>query len=182
MIVVYEKGTNKFIGMATQVFDNGVMRDYTLEELYPNLDPKKHGSFIVDDSPKYVLHPSHWQFKLDEKGVPIGIEYKPRPAIKLSTDAPDTDGDGMPELKADGKSTATINIQMMDGQKQYKGEVEVKLSTTGGRLDQRVVKTNKQGKASVKLTSVPETITITVSAAGLTEDLHTDQITFELMP
>lgn len=182
MIVVYEKGTNTFIGMAPQIFDNGVNRDFTLEELYPNLDPKKYGSFVVEDSPKYLLHSEHWQFTLDKKGVPIGMEYKPRLTIKLTTDAPDVDADGMPELKADGESTATIKIQMMDGQKQHKGEAEVKLSTTGGRLDKRVLKTNKQGKATAKLTSVKETITITVTATGLSEDYHEDSITFELMP
>lgn len=182
MIFVYEKGTNKYYGMAPQIFDNGVMRDYTLEELYPNLDPKKYGSFIVEDSSKYAISPDHWQFTLDKNGIPIGWEYKPRLSIRLSTDAPDTDGDGMPEMPADGESSATIKIQMMNGQKQHKGESEVKISTTGGRLDKRVVKTNKQGRATVKLTSVKETITITVTATGLTEDYHEDSITFELMP
>jgi hypothetical protein len=182
MIFVYEKGTNKYIGMAPQIFDNGVTRDFTLEELYPNLDPKKYGSFIVEDSSKYALDPDHWRFTFDKNGVPNGWEFNPKLAIRMSTDAPDTDGDGMPELPADGESTATITIQMMDGQKQHKGEAEIKVSTTGGRLDKRVVKTNKQGRASVQLTSVKETITITVSAAGLTEDYQKDSITFELMP
>ncbi|MEM0995723.1 MAG: Ig-like domain-containing protein [Bacteroidota bacterium] len=182
MIVVFEKGTNRFIGMAPQVFDNGTLRDFTLEELYPDLDPEKYGAIFVEDSARYHMAPNHWQFKLDQAGNPVGIEYRPRPSIHLSTDAPDTDGDGMPELKADGKSQATINIQLMSGQKQHRAAEEIKLSTTGGKLSKRVLTTTKTGKAKVTLTSIQETITITVTASGLKEDMHSDSLTFELMP
>ena len=180
MIVVFEKGTNNFVGMAPQVNDNGNMRDFTLEELYPDLDPKKHGFFFVEDSPKYVLHPDHWQFKVNKKGVPVGIEHKPTLTLKLSTTLKDEDGDGMPELKADGKSLAPITVQILDGQKPKRSTVKVKLSTTGGRLDQRILDFKNSSKATVNLQSVTETITIEVTATA--EGMHSDSITFELMP
>lgn len=180
MIVVFEKDTNTFVGMAPQVNDNGTMRDFTLEELYPDLDSKKHGFFFVEDSPKYVLHPDHWQFKLNKKGVPIGLEHKPKLSIKLSSSLPDEDGDGMPELKADGKSLAPIVIQILDGQKPKKTTAKIKVSTTGGRLNQRIIEFKNSSKATVNLQSVTETITITVTATA--EDMHSDSITFELMP
>lgn len=179
MIVIYEKGTNEFISMMPQVFDNGSLREAKVEELYPN-DHQKYGYIIVEDSPKYHLNPTHWQFKLDKKGVPVGIEHKPTPKISLSTSAQDSDGDGMPELKADGSSTARIDIQLMDGIKPLKKEVDLKVSTTGGRLSQRMLSTNKSGAASVELQSTTETITITVTVSS--EGLHSESITFELMP
>lgn len=180
MIVVYKKGTNEFIGMAPQSFDNGTWREVTMAELYPNLSPDEYGFFYVEDSPKYHLNPTHWQFKLDKKGVPIGIEHKPTPTIVLTTDAPDEDKDGLPELKADGQSKARIKIQVMDGQKPLKKEVDLKASTTGGRLNSRMIKTNKSGAAAIDLQSITETVTITVTVTG--EEMHSGSITFELMP
>lgn len=179
MIVIYEKGSNAFVSMMPQIFENGSLREAKVEELYPN-DHQKYGYIVVEDSPKYHLNPSHWQFKLDKKGVPVGIEHKPTPKISLSTNAEDSDQDGMPELKADGKSTARIDIQLMDGLKPLKQERDLKVSTTGGRLSARMIRTNKSGAASVELQSITETITITVSVSG--EGMHTEQMVFELMP
>lgn len=179
MIVIYEKGTNAFVSMMPKIFENGSLREARIEELYPH-DHTRYGFIHVEDSPKYHLNPTHWQFKLDKKGVPVGIEYKPALKIELSTDAEDSDGDGMPELKADGKSTARIDIQLMDGIKPAKKEADLKVSTTGGRLSARMIRTNKSGKASVELQSISETITITVTVSG--EGLHTERLTFELMP
>ncbi|MCB9232800.1 MAG: hypothetical protein H6581_14105 [Bacteroidia bacterium] len=180
MIVVFEKKTNKFIGMAPQVFDNGNLRELTLNEIYPDLDPKKYGSFVVEDSPKYLMNPDHWQFTLDAKGVPIGLEHKPTLALKLSTTLKDTDGDGMPELKADSTATAPVTVTVMNGIKPQKTTALIKISTTGGRLDKRIIDLKNQDKATFNLQSVPETITITVTATS--EGMHSDSITFELMP
>jgi hypothetical protein len=188
MIVVFEKGTNKFFGMAPQVFDNGIMREYRLEELYPNIDHSKYGCFFVEDSPRYVNDPSHWQFKLDKKGVPIGIEFKPMLSIALSTTARDADGDGLPEILVASNTDlghrkgedAEIRVQIMDGQKVSNTVTTVKLSTTGGTLKSRILKTDKKGFASTTLRSGTETITITVTASA--EGMREDTLTFEVMP
>lgn len=180
MIVVYKKETNEFIGMAPQIFDNGVVRDYTLEELYPNLAPEEYGCFFVEDSPRYVMNPTHWKFKLDKNGVPIGIEHKPTLALKITTDAEDTDGDGMPELKADGSSKAKLTVKVYDGAKVKKTTAQIKLSTSGGRLDQRIFDLKNKSQLTTYLTSTTETITITVTASA--EGMHSDSLTFELMP
>lgn len=181
MIVIYKKGTHEFVGMAPKVNDNGNLREFTFEELYPNLDPKEHGWFFVEDSPKYVLHPNHWQFKLGRDGEPVGIEFRPRYTIRLTTDAPDEDGDGMPELKADGSSSAKIKVEIMDGQKVKGVDTQVKLSTTAGRLDTRLVKLTKRKKsANVNLTASTDTVTVTVTATA--PDMDPGSITFELMP
>lgn len=181
MIFVYEKGSNKYLGMAGKIFDNGEMREATLEELYPNSDHSKMGVVVVKDSPKYALDPEAWQFSVDEKGEVNGIERKPQPPkISLSTDAKDTDGDGMPELKADGKSKATIDIEIKTPEGTLlKKAVDLRINTTAGRLSERRMST-KTGKASVELTSTTDTVTVTVSVEA--DEMETQQLTFELMP
>lgn len=181
MIVVYEKETLKRVGVAAQVFDNGRWREPTVEELYPDADHSKLGFFHVKDSIKYALDPDAFQFKLDENGVPVSAERKPGlPRIHLSTDARDTDGDNLPELIADGKSKARIDIAIKDARDRIvKRDFTVTLKTTGGALSARSV-TVRQGKASLEFTASTDTVTATVSAAG--EGLKAASLTFEFMP
>lgn len=183
MIFVYEKGSNKYLGMAGRIYDNGDWREATLEELYPNDDHSKMGAIVVKDSPKYALDPNAWQFSVNDKGEVTGIERKPQPPkISLSTNAKDTDGDGLPELKADGISKATIDIAIRNPTTKadlYKKPVALRINTTGGRLSERRL-TTKTGTASVELTATTDTVTITVSVEA--DDMETQQIVFELMP
>lgn len=180
MVFIYEKGTNKLVGVTTKVFDNGVWREATLEELYPN-DHEKLGMLVMPDTPKYNMNPDVWQFELNEEGTPVGIVRKPQPPrITLTTDAVDTDGDGMPEIPADGESKARIFINIKDvGGQPHLEETTLFLRTTGGRLSARRILTSN-GKAEASLTSVLETITITVSVRA--ENMEEVAITFELMP
>jgi hypothetical protein len=181
MIFVYEKGSNKFLGLAAQIFDNGKWREATLQELYPNADLSKMGAVVVKDSPKYYLDPNAWRFSTNEQGEVTGIERKPTPPkIILSTNAKDTDGDGLPELKADGKSKATINIEIRDNNGEpVKKEVNLRINTTNGRLSVRRL-TTQTGTASVDLTSNMDTVKVTVSVEA--DEMETQQLTFELMP
>lgn len=181
MIFVYEKGSNKFVGVATQIFDNGTWREATLQELYPNADHSKLGSVVVKDSPKYYLDQNAWRFATNDKGEVTGIERKPSPPkITLSTNAKDTDGDDLPELKADGKSKATIDIEIRNTKGDlFKKAVDLRINTTGGRLSARRL-TTKTGTASVDLTSTLDTVTVTVSVEA--DEMETQQLTFELMP
>jgi hypothetical protein len=181
MIFVYEKGTNKFVGVATQIFDNGTWREATLEELYPNADRSKLGAVVVKDSPKYYMDQNAWRFSTNDKGEVTGIERKPSPPkITLTTDALDTDGDGLPELKADGESKATINIEIRNTKGELvKKAVDLRINTTNGRLSVRRM-TTKNGTASVELTSSMDTVTVTVSVEA--DEMETQQMTFELMP
>jgi hypothetical protein len=181
MIVVYNKDTKQFVGVATRVFDNGRWREPTLEELYPNADRTKLGYLYVEDSPKYALRPDSWQFKVDENGVPVGIERKPTPPrIDLTTDTPDTDDDGLPELVADGKSKATIMAELKDATgKLFEQDLMLTFRTTGGTLSTRKVMT-KGGKVTLELTSSVETISVTVSASA--EGVNDGSLSFEFMP
>lgn len=183
MIFVYEKGTNKFIGMAPAFMDNGVEREFKLEELYPS--GKNYGFFYTKDSPKFAVSPNNWQWVLDKEGNPVGIERRPRLTIALSTSAQDKDGDGSYELmvrvseQLTPENEATIEVQLMDGQKEAKQEVEVKLSTTAGILTTRTLMTDKRGRAKTKILAGPDTIAITVTAAG--EGMDGSMLDYEVL-
>jgi hypothetical protein len=181
MIFIFDKSTQELFGMATRVFDNGTWRDATLEELYPNADHSKLGFVHVEDSPKYSMNPDGWRLKVDAEGNAIGIERKPTPAkVHLTTDAVDTDGDGLPELPADGTSRAVISAEVKTAKGQLvTDELLLDFKTTGGTLSARRV-TTTTGQASVELTPSLETVqvTVTVSAEGITPS----SLTFEFMP
>lgn len=183
MIVVFDKKTNKIIGAATRVFDSGRWREATLQELYPDAKPEELGCVYIKDSVKYAVLPDRnaWQIKFDEKGAPVGVERKPSPPkIHLTTNARDTDGDGLPELAADGKSKATITIEVKDAKdKLVKKDFLLNFRTTGGALSARRVEATG-GKAKVEFTSSTETVTATVSASA--EGFEEASLTFEFMP
>lgn len=181
MIFVFDKETKNLVGMATRVFDNGTWREPTLEELYPNADHSKWGYVYVEDSPKYAMNPDGWQLKLDENGVPVGIERKPNlPKIHLTTNAVDTDGDGIPELIADATSKATITAEVKNSQGEFvTEELTLNLKTTGGALSARRV-TTRDGQATVELTSSLETVSVIVEVSA--EGVKGSSLAFEFMP
>jgi hypothetical protein len=181
MIIVFEKIMNKIVGVASRVLDSGILREATIEELYPDIDREGLGYIHVQDSPEYYLTPDAWQLKLDNNCIPVGIERKPTlPTIHLITNAPDTDGDGLPELPADAKSKATITVEVRD----TKGSIVnrdfvLNFRTTGGTLSARRIEA-KGGTAMVELTSTVETVAVTVSASA--EGTQSGSLTFEFMP
>jgi Invasin, domain 3 len=182
VIIVYERATNRLVGVAAQVFDNGRWREPTIDELYPGVDLQKLGFIHVEDSIRYALDPDAWQFKLDQHGVPIGAERKPSlPRLHLSTDAKDTDGDNFPELVADGKNKAVITAEVRDElDRSVTGDFTVNFRTTAGTLSARQVMV-RAGKAEVELISSLETVTATVSASGKGLKAAAP-LTFEFMP
>jgi len=181
MIVIFEKKTNRIVGVASKVFDNGSWREPELAELYPDRNPNEIGYISIQDSPKYALKPDAWRLKLDAHGVPVGVERKPTlPKIHLHTDARDTDGDGLPELFADAKSKAVITVEVKDAMdRMVQEDVLLTLRTTGGTLSARRVQA-KGGTASVELTASVETITVTVTVSA--EGMQSGALTFEFMP
>lgn len=181
MIIVFEKKTNKIVGVASEVFDSGSWRDPEIGELYPNANLNEIACIYVQDSPKYCLNPDAWQLKLNADGVPVGVERKPTlPKIYLTTNAQDTDGDGLPELPADAQSKATIMAEVQDASGNIVNkDFILNFRTTGGTLSARRVEANR-GAATVELTSTVETIAVTVSASA--EGTQGGSLTFELMP
>jgi hypothetical protein len=181
MIIVFEKTTKNIVGVASRVLDSGIWREATIEELYPDMDREGLGYIHVQDSPEYFLTPDAWLLKLDNNSIPVGVERKPiLPTIYLITNAPDTDGDGLPELPADAKSKATITAEVRDAQGGIVNrDVVLNFRTTGGTLSARRLEA-KGGTAMVELTSTVETVAVTVSASA--EGTQSGSLTFEFMP
>lgn len=78
--------------------------------------------------------------------------------LVLSIDLEDCDGDGLPELPADGATKAEITASLvdLDGNSLEKDNVAIKFRITRGTLDHREVITQK-GRGQVTLTSSVET-------------------------
>jgi hypothetical protein len=102
------------------------------------------------------------------------------PKIVLNTSAKDDDGDGIPELPADGKSKAEITATLYDALGEVVDEqVEVTFRTSAGVLFARWVNT-KKGEAKVALTASNETVMASVSASA--EGFEPASIEFEFLP
>jgi hypothetical protein len=188
MIVVYEKATNKIIGKAPQVYDNGKMREYKMEELYPKLDPKTHGFFIVKDSPENMDPSKQWKIKLDSKGNPKDLEEIDQLRFEITTNAQDKDGDGMPEIlvtedisnRSRTWENCVLRVQLMEGNKKSSKVVDLRLNTSSGTLDNKVLKTNNKGFAETNIRSGTDTVIITVTANA--EGVQEGILQLEVLP
>ena len=90
------------------------------------------------------------------------------PRLELSTTAKDADGDGLPELPADGRSQAGITAVLRSAEGEVLHQpITVQFRTSAGSLSHRSV-TAGDGKATTTLTSSVETVeaNVTVSAGG----------------
>ena len=86
--------------------------------------------------------------------------------IKMETDAADADGDGRPEVPADGVTAATITAWVADSpDKPLREGLEVHFRTTRGILSARSAPL-RGGKATVRLTSSLETVSVGVYASA----------------
>ena len=101
--------------------------------------------------------------------------------IELSTDAVDADNDGIPELPADGKTSAELRATILDlhGNIMTKKPILTKFQISRGIVSKREEQTIN-GIAVVQLTSSIETTQteITVSAPGF----QSDTIIIEFIP
>jgi hypothetical protein len=86
--------------------------------------------------------------------------------LQILTDAGDADGDGLPDLPADGQSQATLTVRPLkpDG-RAAKEPVEVQFRTSAGTLNRRKV-TTENGQARVRITSNRDTVRVTVRATA----------------
>jgi len=99
-----------------------------------------------------------------EPRIIAGPSSTPFTQLKISSTATDEDGDGLPELKANGKDSATITVEATRPDGTPVAEpLPVTFRTTAGRLSARVVEL-EEGKASVQLTAGRETVAVTITA------------------
>ncbi len=168
MIVIYDRKNREIIGISmisqdttglapTQYINNRS----TTGRLDPNVM-----EFIVPDDEIVANEIYKYELKFSSSGVPKELVRRSTlPYIDLAIDAPDHDGDGIPEMRADGKSTVTItaSIRDEDGSLITNAKNEIHFLTTGGVLSDRIVKC-RGGVAKTELRSVKETLTPTITA------------------
>ena len=152
-----------------------------MEELYPKADRSKWDFIHVEDEEEFFVRPEAFRIKRDKKKRPVGVERRPQPpSITLTTDALDNDKDGIPEIAADGRSTADIIAKVRDARgRLVRKNVKLTFRTTGGALSKRRV-VARRGKASVQLRASRDTVLVTVSASA--EGMETATLSIELLP
>jgi hypothetical protein len=159
MLIVYDKTSGKIIGHCSQVFDSGKWREASLEELYPNQDRSNLATAYMPDDARFIGYgAANWRLRKDENGAVMGVERLP--ALFITSDAKDTDSDGVPDIPANGKAVANITVTTADN-----SDTQVTFRTTRGSLSQRTVATTN-GKAVVQLRSAAETVPAAVTATA----------------
>jgi hypothetical protein len=159
MIIVYNRTTGEIVGHCSRVFDAGKWREATIDELFPDRDKSNLASVHFADDARYLAYgPHNWRLRRDESGVVTGIERLP--SLALTCDAGDSDGDGIPDLPADGSAVAHITAKTSDG-----ADVDIAFRTTRGSLGERTVHTT-QGCAGVELRAATETVAVVVTATA----------------
>jgi hypothetical protein len=184
MIIIYDRKSREIVGVSMVSQDNSglvassksmknVLRTDTIN---PNLT-----EFVLPDDVAVANEIYKYEIKFSSSGSPKELVKKESlPFIDLSIDAPDHDGDGIPEMKADGKSTVTItaSIRDEDGKIVTSAKNEIHFLTTGGVLSDRIVKC-KNGVAKTSLQSVKETLTPTITA--FTDGVRTGKMQVEFV-
>ena len=183
MIVIYDRKSREIIGISMVTMDNsGLIRKPTMKDVLrtDRIKPDLQ-EFHVDDDENVANEIYKYEIKFNSSGAPKELVRKPTlPRIELAIDAPDHDGDGIPEMRADGKSTITITASIRDeeGKILTRAGNEIHFLTTGGVLSDRTVKC-KNGVAKTTLQSVKETLTPTITA--FSDGIQTGEIKIEFV-
>jgi len=168
MIILYDRKTREIVGVSMVAQDtSGLAPTQSIKKAMrgETLDPNIM-EFIVPDDETVANEVYKYDLIFSSSGVPKEMARKETlPYIELSIDAPDNDGDGIPEMKADGKSEVTITASIRDeeGKLVTSAKNAIHFLTTGGVLSDRIVKC-KNGVAKTSLQSVKETLTPTITA------------------
>lgn len=144
------------------------LKEPTFTSSFPKNPPPDIGYFFTPNDATIANELRAYQLIFNKRGKPESVERKPpKPFIHLSTDARDRDGNGIPEIIADGKQQCYITASVRDQSGSlltYFAE-PVTFKTTGGVLFDREVKC-KNGVAKTTLRSVEETLTPTITATA----------------
>jgi hypothetical protein len=170
MLILYDLRTKEIVGVSLILNDSSgnvpqptIRTTFPTERTVPNI-----GYYIAPDDELVANEISKYMLRYDSRGNPKGLVRKPaKPYIHLSTDASDYDADGISEIIADGKDTATIVASIRDetGRVIADKSYMVRFATSGGILSAKAVR-SETGIAKTVLTSVPETIRVTVTASA----------------
>jgi hypothetical protein len=168
MMIIYNRKTREIVGVSMISQDNsGLAPKQNMKSVMRSdaIDVNLM-EFSVPDDETVANELYKYELKFSSSGAPKELVKKESlPHIELVIDAPDHDGDGIAEMKADGKSKVTITASVQDEEDRLitGAKNEIHFLTTGGVLSDRVVKC-KGGVAKTTLQSVKETLTPTITA------------------
>ncbi|MEJ3748628.1 Ig-like domain-containing protein [Actinomycetes bacterium KLBMP 9797] len=177
MLIVYDRETRQVVGHCGQIFENGEWREPTVDEVFGHLKLATLEALYVNEVTEAKLFrygPENLRLAFDEKGTATGIELKP--ALKLRCDARDADGDGVPDLPADGAAATVVTASTTD----RAAGVAITFRTTHGALSSRTATTTQDGAASVNLRASTETVLATVTATA--DGYRSGSLQLEMIP
>jgi hypothetical protein len=161
VLIAYDVDTRRIVGYCGRVLDTGGWREPDAAEVFGDRDV---ATLLVGEMAEAMLFrygQENLRLTFDDAGNATGVEVIP--GLRLRCDVDDTDGDGIPDLPADGVSSTLVTARVTD----RKAGIEVAFRTTRGSLAARTVLTDDDGEASVYLRSVAETVATTVTATAL---------------
>ena len=195
MIIVFNKKSQKVIGTAKRVLDNGILRELTLAELYPKLDADEYGHIIVDDNEPAAQDARSLQVMTTKGGRPTGIAQSQKAVIHLTHNLLDQDGDGIVEWMQDqnflsGMSTGIRTTTAISGipilvsladenGKAASSPTSVKIRTNLGTLSHRNLDLVR-GEAQFTFWPGDNTTLITLQVTG--EDCFPAELKIEVIP
>jgi hypothetical protein len=165
----------------------GSFRTSTPELLPKPLVPYQRQVRVTDDEHRRLLRERSLRASTiaglvrDERIVSLELRARFDGRIVLKCDRPDLDGDGLPELPADGHSTArvTATVVAMDGTTRAEVTAPIAFQVSRGSLSRRRAQP-EQGAANVEVRSVTETIRIDITASA--EGFEGAALAIEIIP
>ena len=176
--VTYNKKTGAITGFFRQSTNEFLPEPPSSEEDYIEVTGPKNLKALKNMDPRQERIEGHVKRKKIQ-GFKIQPRFEGR--IELTTDALDRDGDGLPELPADGKTTARLKAHIKDlkGRTRKKETAAVRFQVSRGAIAQRMVE-SRNGVAEVIFTAAAETTEAQVMATA--EGYEGDALIFEFIP
>ncbi len=170
MIIFYNKNTRQIVGVSMLMNDSsGKVKEPTFQSSYPENAPSDVNYFFTPNDASIANQLWAYHLIFNKSGKPESIDRKPaKPFIQIKTDAADKDGNGIPEIIANGKDQCAITASVRDhnGSLMTHFDGMITFRTTGGVLFERDVMC-KNGVAKTTLKSVEETLTPIITASSL---------------
>src|SRR3990172_7267638 len=161
MLVWYDPRTGEIVGLSSVLFDSS--RRVPKQTRATAVGPRGAECLDLPDDEQVARGPDDYRVQLDEARRPLGLVRDEKSMIELSSDAVDSNGDGVGEIPAGGGQCTIVASLRASGKLSREGLMRVHFVATGGVLSHGAGET-KSGGARVQLSSVQETKRVWVEA------------------